>query len=337
MKATIVIPTIREDSIKRFLKEWGDYFKKKKARVIVIEDNPKKTFKITGAEHYAWEDIEADLKENSWIIPRRTSAVRDYGFLKAVEEPTDMIVTLDDDCYPYANDSPFNDDFLLTHYYNLYDVKKLNRWFSTEASGKHVRGIPYEETESDINCVISHGFWLGTPDLDAVHQLSGCQDYKPYVGVVPRNLYFSMCSMNFAFKPEATPLVYQILNGEDPKGNKYPYNRFDDIWAGVIAKKVCDQLGLYIHTGSPLVWHDRASNPFSNLQKEAPGLKVNESFWKYIDKIRLEEECIENCYKEIADCFQRNPPDGNNYWSKFGCSMKKWLSEFCLRKELKNE
>jgi hypothetical protein len=327
MRSTVIIPTIREDSIKRFLKEWRDYFIRKNARVIVVEDNPKKTFKISGVEHYAWEDIERDLGNDSWIIPRKTSAVRDYGFLRALEKPTDMVVTLDDDCYPYVNDSPFNDDFLLAHYNNLYNPQTMKRWFSTEVSGKHVRGIPYEKTEKEVSCIISHGFWAGTPDLDAAHQLVGCEDYKPFVGVVPRDYYFSMCSMNFAFKTEALPLVYQILNGEDKDGNKSPFQRVDDIWCGIIAKRICDHLGLYVHTGSPLVWHDRASNPFANFQKEATSIQTNEGFWEYIDEIELEGNSIEECYQEIAEHLLIEPLDGFGYWRKLGCAMDIWLKK----------
>jgi len=331
MKATIVIPTIREGSIKRFLKEWGDYFKKNKVRVIVVEDNPQKMFKISGVEHYAWDDIEKDLGTNSWIIPRRTSGVRDYGFLKALEKPTDIVVTTDDDCLMVEN----ADDFLLTHYNNLYTSQKVKRWISTEASGKHVRGVPYENLESEVNCVISHGYWLNIPDLDAIHQLvyGGEQGYKPFVGVVPRDRYFSLSSMNFSFKPEVTVLVYQILNGENPGGHKYPFNRTDDIWAGVLAKKVCDHLNLRVHTGSPLVWHDKASNPFVNLQKEVPAMSVNEGFWKYVDNIQLSGTCIEECYQEIADHLQTEPLDGLDYWRKLGCAMSKWIREVSLRKD----
>ena len=44
--------------------------------------------------------------------------------------------------------------------------------------------------------------------------------------------------MSLAFRIEALPLMYLPLMGEGQ-----PYDRFDNIWGGVIAKRVCDHLG----------------------------------------------------------------------------------------------
>ena len=97
MTVAVVVPTIREDCALRWLDEWKDDLAG--ARVILVEDNPEPTFAITGAEHYSWRDF-AELGADEWIIPRRTSACRSFGFLKALEGGADIIWTLDDDCYP---------------------------------------------------------------------------------------------------------------------------------------------------------------------------------------------------------------------------------------------
>src|SRR5260221_10881687 len=108
-KVIIVVPTIREESLQRFMYEWRDEFfahKKFSVHLIIVEDNPQKTFKIKKIKnitHYCWEDIEKDLKKDSWIIPRRSDCIRSYGYWKAYQYKPDMIVTLDDDCYPLKN------------------------------------------------------------------------------------------------------------------------------------------------------------------------------------------------------------------------------------------
>src|SRR3989344_4987289 len=101
MKATIVIPTTREDNFLLWLEKWKSEFAGH--HVIAVEDNPQKTFAVPVAEnisHYSWEDIDKELGERSWIIPRRTDCVRSFGFYKAWQMKPDMVVTLDDDCYP---------------------------------------------------------------------------------------------------------------------------------------------------------------------------------------------------------------------------------------------
>lgn len=319
MKATIVIPTIRENCIKEFLKAWKGEFKGH--RVIVIEDNPKKTFKVRGCEHYAWEDIESELGKNSWVIPRRTSGIRCFGFLKALEKKTDMVVTLDDDCFPA-------DSFLKGHYYNLSELLLTDRWFSTDRNGGHLRGIPYLNKKSSVRAIISVGTWTNIPDKDAVHQLMGDTKFSTFNGIIPLGYYFPFCSMNFAFLPEYATLVYQSLNGQSPTGKKYPYNRTDDIWGGIISKKVCDHLNLRVFCGHPQVEHRRASNPFANLRNEAPGFELNEVFWQYIDRVRLKSSTPHDCYMEISEYLIKNPlPENQWFWGELGKALKLWVSE----------
>jgi hypothetical protein len=97
---TIVVPTIRRANIADFLAAWRDEFAGH--RVIVMEDNPEPTFDLNDDSivHLSWRDVEAELGEWSWIVPRRTDCVRSFGYLRAVQLGTDVIVTLDDDCFP---------------------------------------------------------------------------------------------------------------------------------------------------------------------------------------------------------------------------------------------
>src|SRR5687767_10405915 len=104
MKTVIVVPTIRAERIQDWLEKWSDELRD--TQIIIVEDNPTKSFQIdqSNVTHYSWEDIDKDLKENSWIIPRRTAAVRSYGFYKAFQLKPDIVITLDDDCYPDDKD-----------------------------------------------------------------------------------------------------------------------------------------------------------------------------------------------------------------------------------------
>jgi len=316
-RATIVVPTIREESIKKFIELWHPIIAN--CRLIVVEDNPTKTFDIKFGEHYAWDDIETEFGDNSWIIPRRISAIRNYGFFKALDSPTDAIITLDDDCYPV------DDTFVSTHLKNLYTESYVGRWISSDKEGRHMRGFPYRNRYSKANIVLSMGSWQLNPDLDAIHRLASVTDFDPYIGVVSRDKYFPLCSMNFAFKPEYTSILYQPLGGENSKGEKYPYNRIDDIWSGIIFKRLCDKFDLYCYLGTPQVIHERASDPFINLEKESHGIITNEKFWSYIDELYLTKDNLNDCYYEIGEYFIRKPLiEGEDYWQKLGKAMQIW-------------
>ena len=333
LKAAVVVPTIREDSICKFLKEWKKelfYSPGFDTSLIIIEDNPEKQFQLSqnsSIAHYNWQDIDRDLGKKSWIIPRRTDCIRSYGYWKAWLQKPDMIVTLDDDCYPFKKQG-----FLQAHWERLNKKNDLERlsWIST-IKGVRPRGLPYEKQykkTNTTNVILNHGLWYNVPDFDAKTQLS-LKKSDGFKGleinqIIPQGFYYPMCGMNLAWKPEATPALYFLLMGQDKYGKFWGFDRFGDIWAGIIFKKIADRLKYEITSGYPLIWHSRASNARTNLKKEAPGIKMNESFWQDVDNIELKGQNIKECYSELS----RKLPCRNNYWKKLKKAMKLWESLF---------
>lgn len=311
---TLVVPSIREDSLKVFLDKWmmASAFDS----IIIVEDNPEPTFSVKGCHHFSWADIDNDLGEDAWIISRRDSAIRSYGFWKAFEQGAHYIFTLDDDCWP-IDDQDFA-DFIDGH---LKNFKNTSNWCES-IPGYRTRGLPYFNMGEMTSVVFSMGLWEGVPDLDAVHMLSGNMEQPclPETRVMPLGQYFPFCGMNFAFKREVTPLAYFPLMGQDS-----PYGRFDDIWFGIIAKKICDHLGLAITVGRPYIYHSKASDPFNNLIKEAPGIKFNEQFWRIIDNVYLTKRTPSSCMKELGSVLMTSDVD---YVAKLGSAMTIWANLF---------
>jgi len=314
MKA-LVIPTIREDSIKRFLEEWDatriwDV-------VIVVEDNPEKSFCIDTDCHVSWKEIDEDLGDDAWIISRRDSAIRSYGFLLAHRLGADYIFTLDDDCYPLYE----GEDFVKQH---LEAFQGTPKW--TELiPGLRTRGLPYENKGVLEDVVLNVGLWTNIPDLDAIQMFLRENEVggfwpKAESRVIPAGQYFPLCGMNFAFHRSITPLAYFAL-----MGNESPYRRFDDIWFGVIAKRVCDHLGLRMTCGTPFVHHDKASNRFDNLIKEAPGIKANETFWKHVEDVDLTRDTPKGCVEQIGLELIENE---DRYISRLGQALLVWSKLF---------
>jgi hypothetical protein len=170
--------------------------------------------------------------------------------------------------------------------------------------------------------MVSHGLWCGVADLDAPTQLVEPHlqvPPQPGVKIIPRGTYFPMSGMNLAFRPEIAPAMYFLIMGRD-----WQFDRFDDIWAGVLVKKICDRLGWAMASGEPCVHHRRASNVFTNLKKEAAGIEANEYFWEAVDSVHLESDTVLGCYRELA---AKLPLDGE-YWSKLREAMSLWADLF---------
>lgn len=311
----IVVPTIREGEIRTFLDKWNF---PDSCRLFIVEDNPEKKFRIPEDIYFhgSWKDFK--YMKNNWIFSKNCGGgIRSFGFYKAYEEGCDYIITLDDDCLPTEDCN--GEEFVGKH------IEQLNvdngKWLQTTKEIRP-RGVPYRNIGHENETMINMGFWKKNADFDAPTQLlHGSIEVPPEkLNPVPRGYYFPLCGMNMSFKCEATPLMFQPLMGE-----KYGVWRFDDIWCGIIAKKICDHLNFLIRTGSPSISHSRASNVWSNLKKEVVGLEANEEFWEIVDDVQLKGETINDCYLEIANVLKKRKEE---YYKLLGAAMEKWIKLF---------
>ena len=320
----VVIPTIRD---LEFLKAWGNEFRD--CIGIIVEDHKNKEIKtpekfFKEVLHYSWRDIDKELGKNSWIISRQNAGIRSYGFLKAYELGCDITITLDDDCYPVKNEH-----FIKKHVENL-SLSAPDDWHPTYPNRKYyyTRGIPYSIRDKQ-EVVISHGLWTNVLDFDAPTQLVNYNltipDSFDFIEFIPKNYFFPMCSMNLAFKTKITPIMYFPLMGYDKNGKYWGYDRFDDIWAGIFAKKIIDHLGFSVVNGSPFVEHKKASDPFKNLQKEAKGIEINEILYKKVKKINLESKNLNDCYLELIENIDFPKEE---YFNSLKKAIKIWISLF---------
>lgn len=318
MKATIVIPTIRESSIQPFLEAWESQLKGQ--RVIVVEDNERKSFKLPKwVEHYAHEDIIRRLDDDASIISLKSSAIRNFGTLLALDDEIDMVWHLDDDCLPLTGTE------LQDHWDSLHYETDMQAYFSSDAQDRHIRGLPYQRKTRSIVPVLNHGTWAENADYDAIHQLSNPYKFEPYDDILAIGEYQPICGMNVAFKPEIAAAIYFA-----PTGDYATYDRIDDIWMGVVAKRILDTKRLYIKTGYPQIKHSRASDPFKNLIKEAESMEINEYFWQYIDAIELDnQKPVAELAKDVAVHMMQHSLGMNpDYIEAYGQRLYRW-AELC--------
>jgi reversibly glycosylated polypeptide/UDP-arabinopyranose mutase len=309
-RVAVVIPTVRDLG---FLETWREELGG--CEIIVCEDRPQRQLDLPRGwriRHYAWAEIDRELGPRSWVIPRQNAAIRNFGYWKAWQEGAEVIVTLDDDCYPASR------PYLEAHLANLRRRVTLG-W--EPVCEFYTRGFPYGIRDA-APVVVSHGLWEGIPDLDAPTQLlHGTLRLRRPDGarVMPRGSYFPMSGMNLAFRAEFAPAMWFPLMGRG-----WPFDRFDDIWAGVLAKRVADHLGLAMVSGLPTVEHRRASNVFANLKKEAAGIEANETFWLAVDAVRLSGSTVVDAYGELAEGLSLAGP----YFDELRRGMVTWLELF---------
>lgn len=293
MKWSVVVPTCRRVRYEQFYDAWKDLFVKHSVHLVTVWDEPP------------WEHIPD-------FIPKRTDMIRSWGFYQAWSNGAKYTLSLDDDV------SPIGDPF--AEYERAFEREwPCSPYLSTGAltdSGLEMRGFPYNHRGCET--VVQYGGWEGIPDLDAVTQLAvpprGDNRFDGVCLPVPKGATTTCCAMNFAFRTEHAHLMWQLPLLEDR------YKRFGDIWSGLIQKKVLDAQGkVMLVNGRARVFHDRASEPFTNLVREAPGMRRNETVWD-----DLEGDTFLEVTDSLAATFDCDPI----YAAHFRRCRDQWLSLF---------
>jgi len=292
----VVLPTIRPELLREFCYHWVK--PDLNVRFIIVHDSPEPPSCSLGISqdierlitHLYWFDIDAELGDKRWIIPRRSDCVRSYGFLRAKQMGAKYILSLDDDCLVKGN---MIEHFFARHLEPL--MLGVEPIFSTTGfhdRGQRPRGLPDGDACSTmghpLRVGINHGLWDGVLDrsgLDEKWMNDQCgHSYDEALDggfdVVPKGMFYPMCGMNVCFDVELLPAMYFTLQGhwfdlETNELTKLPYDRWGDIWCGAISKAVCDMIGISVTSGDPHVWHTRRSNVDVNIAKEADGLALH--------------------------------------------------------------
>lgn len=321
MKKALVVPH-HHDNLD-FLKEWPS-FEHEFDTIYIILDRP--LFKgfddnlgWSNLKFYDHKSIDGILGKNSWIISRRDSAIRSFGYWLAWRDGHELIYTLDNDCAPDRKDNSY---WIKEHEINLTSQANINWTTTGPAHHERTRGLPYYLLNSPV--VLSHGLWSNVPDLDALEQLTNPQQFLPCEErkVIPKGQFFPMCGMNLAFNRDVAPLMYFGLQGPEE-----PYSRFDDIWAGLFAKKVLDHINGAVISGKPSVKHLKQSDPLNNLRKETPGILVNEELWKRIDEVNIptKHNTPVEAYEWLIKNINFEGLDNPLYWRRLQEATLKWL------------
>lgn len=270
----VVVPTIRPKEMEAFTATWRDLLAAHDAWLVAVEDGENPSVRAIqyfqdGKGRLGYTPTlhcEAEMD----LIYNFNDGVRNLGFFYIANGLPNVkyIITLDDDTRPHG-------DTIADHVHALKQKVPIS-WFSH--SSRYMRGFPYAvRHEADV--WVSHGIWNGVADWDAPTQLVDCQDGQPHVefisGPVPKGALIPVCGMNLGFRREALPYVYFA-----PMGPKVGLHRFADIWMGINLKRKLDELGKAMVTGMAVVNHERASNVWKNLQQEALGLELNETYWQ---------------------------------------------------------
>jgi hypothetical protein len=255
------------------------------------------------------------------IIPRDSIQRRNAAYLYAFAQGAELIISVDDDVYPGA------DDFIGRHFVagaspSIPCFSSPGGWFNVcvflnEERGipVYIRGFPYSKrglegrartAVSKRRVAVNVGLWTENPDVNAASNL----EFAPRITGVSRKMPASFTlapgtlspfdSQNTAFIRDTMPAMFLFITGRTIGG--YRVGRYDDIWMSYFLRMAADRVGDAVTFGRPVTKHVRNShNLVRDLAEEFPAILLTEKMLDVLLPAKLKSRSYSGCYLEIAD------------------------------------
>ena len=276
---------------------------------------------------------EGIFKE-SWIFNRHTK--RNFGFAYGYKQDYDVMITLDDDCFPLS-ENYFQEHIerVSSTTSDFFNMLKLFSDVPSDVFEQGARGHP-KKIENEYPVVVNQGLWHGDLDLWAStisntlksndgkipDSLSkNCKVMQDFV--IPKGQLTTVCGMNVAFLKEVTPAF--AWSYQEPDGDLVA--RYDDIWSGLFVKVILDKLDKRMNAGHPVILHDKGRRDITiDLKWEKNGDPINNYLWNNLPKLQLEGKDYATCYLEIAKWLEKPAEDADKkFLKKVSKAMYEWV------------
>jgi hypothetical protein len=268
------------------------------------------------------------------FIPYNSDNRRNVGYLMALEDHSDFLISIDDDNWCRGDSDYFGE-----HEYGLFGTVKsevssgparfLNPihpmgWYGTSCP-VYARGFPYfarfVDGESQVSAVspnapidvaISAGLWLRDPDVDAMTWLSAKPRLDSVVSQIEVNaidggrvvlgdtMWAPVNSQNTAIARKLIPSYYFLRMGYPIKGTRV--GRMGDIFSGYFALACAKAVGCSACFGKPLVDHRRNSHDYLNdLSSELPAIMMLDNILPWLIDLKLDSSDVGSAYLSLSD------------------------------------
>ncbi len=239
-------------------------------------------------------DYQAKLGFKSHeAIPANCVQRRNIGFLEALRQGFDLIVSIDDDNL-----------ILDESYFDLHELAFLGDFYGLGAGhcawfdiGQHLqpparqRGFPFDrypypryEPMTGVKVGANAGICLGDPDVSAVDRLSQAPISLGITEVL-RAGFVTQAHTYAPFNSQNTAILRKFV----PAFGMVPFvGRFDDIYASLIAQRVMWEHGHVVHFGPPMVYQQRNEHDLIiDLNNELEGYRNVKALVNALDALIL--------------------------------------------------
>jgi hypothetical protein len=256
------------------------------------------------------------------VIPYNSDNRRNVGFLMALENGCDFIISIDDDNYCRPKDPFFGEHAIVCQgEVQLETLHSSNGWYNicdlmvTEPKNVYPRGFPYYARFQDSKVKLSRdlgkihlnaGLWLREPDIDAITWLANPAKAVSFHGqsvLLGEHTWSPINTQNTAVHRDAIIAFYFIPMGY-PIGGMW-IDRYGDIFSGYFCQACVRHLGYRVRVGTPIVDHIRnPHNYLDDLTKELPCILLIEEISSWLREIKLDGNTYVETYLSLADALE---------------------------------
>lgn len=333
LTCAVVLTTVYDsDILDGYLDNFKQYGHLDNVQIIVVPDRKtpsavlsrclslsKKGLRATCPTLQEQEEFLKKLGKFSKLVPYNSDNRRNIGFLMALEQGVDFLISIDDDnfCLP-------NNDFFLEHsivcrdehsftiadsssgWINICDMLEMEPSYHV-----YPRGFPYKRRQQSENVNytsgqgivhLNAGLWLSEPDLDGMTWLVAPVRAKSFKGksvVLGNKTWSPINTQNTAVHREVIPSYYFIRMGYPIAG--MVIDRYGDIFSGYFSQTCIRHLGYRVRIGTPLVEHRRNShNYLQDATKELACIWVLEDLTEWLQEAKLEGNTYSDTYMSLS-------------------------------------
>jgi hypothetical protein len=302
LKTTIILPSIR---VPLNLKTWVLQLEPETDEIIVAGNEASPHAAITEflgqltkdhgvmTTYLGPRDPRVTEKAIFEFIPPNHTSRRNFALLQALENRPDVLVTIDDDNYPYKAD-------WLRGVKTLLDLDQRNHrtvigsetgwWNVGRLCTPRVihRGYPMTRwTEPDTGHIVDTdatpigvvaSLWLDDPDINAVERMLTNPQVLHVSGsaTLAKGTWCPFDSQSTSVHGMLADMMFMWPD----------LGRYDDIWSSYLMRAVMDVTDWYVTYGTPAVTQDRnAHNLVRDLRDELFGYEHTEEFTDFLREL----------------------------------------------------
>ena len=303
-------------------------------RLVVIPDRktPARFFDVcrTGPRRRAWRSSAPPSKSRTTcsprlgaptLVPHDSDNRRNVGYLLSAVAGADLLISVDDDNFPHA------DDFFTEHLTvldgaaplpdgrrRLRLVEPVRAARRQPPAGVSARlpvhpphgGRPPPRPTALADVRINAGLWLGDPDVDAITRIAVGPEVRALhrtEAVLSPGTWAPVNSQNTAVAREAVAAYYFPRMGYRHRGQAI--DRYADIFSGYFVQACAKHLGHAVRFGTPLAVHERNDHALlRDLQQELPAIAMLDDVLAWLRECKLDGSAYGEAYRSLSHQLQ---------------------------------